>query len=184
MDTNNKQAEKAEDPRDTVQGFSDRFNTLLDLAGVVQGHGRFSAVGELLGASISTARAWCTMDRAPRTKEMLNTVVQILMPKLDAKAELITSNEVKAWLIYGVGDPFQETDVAIDAFTSVMMLLHDISKSKNIVFESLPLPFRSKLVKKAVSYCNFHKIDINNPEQLSDLRGYLSGMMDVSLPSE
>ena len=89
---------------DTIIGFSDRFNQLLDYAGFLS-TGRITKVANFFGVSVSGARRWCKLDRPPRLKD-LNSMLEALIAM---NSNSVDVHSVSNWLLYGVGDPLGDS---------------------------------------------------------------------------
>ena len=87
---------------DTVEGFSKRFNRLLDLAGF-ESTGRITKLANFCAVSVSGARRWCKLDRPPRIRD-LNKLVESLVALTPHALDV---HEISQWLLYGNGNPLE-----------------------------------------------------------------------------
>jgi len=89
-------------PADTVEGFSERFNQLLDLAGFQQ-TGRITHVAKFFNVSVSGARRWCKLNKPPRIRD-LTTVVETLVAQTEHEIDTVA---LCNWLLYQTDNPLQ-----------------------------------------------------------------------------
>ena len=129
-----------------VEGFSSRFNELLDHSGVPKKN-RVSYGAKRFDVAHNTFKGWCTGDKTPKTYKVLLAIVSDL---LEGVSGIHNDHAVTAWLLAGdaVQSPFTEnvkTLELIEIFLEVVAL----AKKKSIEFDSLTREARELILERA-----------------------------------
>jgi len=122
------------------QGFSDRFNQLLDMADFPkQNEGRYTEGAKRFGhKSHLTFRSWCTENKKPRTYEILLEVVISLLSDIQADYD---PHSIIAWLYGGdaVKNPFNNTDTDFSLKLDIFLLVTELSDKEKTELTKLEL---------------------------------------------
>lgn len=129
-----------------VDGFSRRFNELLDHSGVPDKK-RVAHGARRFGVAHNTFKGWCADDKPPKTYKALLAIVNDL---LEGISGIHNDHAVTAWLLAGdaVPSPFTEnvkTLELIEIFLEVVAL----AKKKGIEFDSLTREARELILERA-----------------------------------
>lgn len=118
-----------------VEGFSKRFNILLDRAGFPR-QTRMTAGAKRFDVVPNTFKSWITADRIPGTHALLLEIVETLLKEIGGRHN---AKAVVAWLLAGdaVPNPLgDETDAL--AVVELYLQITKISKRAGVDFELLP----------------------------------------------
>lgn len=118
-----------------VEGFSKRFNILLDRAGFPR-QNRMSAGAKRFDVVPNTFKSWITADRIPGTHALLVEIVEALLKEIGGRHN---ARAVVAWLLAGdaVPNPLgDETDAL--AVVELYLQIIKIAKREGVDFELLP----------------------------------------------
>lgn len=129
-----------------VDGFSMRFNTLMDRAGV-PAKKRLSIGGRRFGVVANTFKSWCDLDRIPGSHADLLNVVENLLKDIPGR---YNTKAVVAWLLAGdaVPHPF-ERDATELALVEMGLQIAQLAQASGIDFQSLPRDVRSLIIRRA-----------------------------------
>lgn len=105
----NKTHEEAE-AATVVDGFSSRYNELLDLAGFPE-VGRLTKVARYFGVSVSGVRRWCKLDKPPRIRALVTNVESVI----SLSSTKLDSQTIVNWLLYGEDTPIPSGEVSTGA---------------------------------------------------------------------
>lgn len=126
------------------QGFSERFNQLLDQAGYPPlEYGRARHLGDKFSVSKSGARKWIREDTPPRP-DKLRVIIEELY-EMTGLNSLRNTAKVIAWLQYGeeLGAALETESQGVFAadhilLSNVYLAVHNAAKVKHMDLESLP----------------------------------------------
>ena len=132
-----------------VEGFSKRFNVLLDRAGIPQ-QSRVSHGAKRLGVVHNTFKSWCVADRLPGSHSSLIQVVEELLKDTPGRQN---PKAVVAWLLAGdaVPNPFGDDTDAL-AFVELYLQIADIARREKIPFETFPREVRNRILKHVLRH--------------------------------
>jgi len=132
-----------------VDGFSRRFNALLDRAGIPQ-QNRVSHGARRLGVVHNTFKSWCVADRLPGSHSSLIQVVEELLKDTPGRHN---PKAVVAWLLAGdaVPNPFGDDTDAL-AFVELYLQIAEIARREKIPFEKFPREVRNRILKHLVRH--------------------------------
>ncbi len=118
-----------------VEGFSSRFNVLLDRAGLPKTN-RAAAVAKRFSVVLNTAKHWCASDRIPQSHADLARIVDNLLKDVPIRAD---SKAVIAWLIAGdaVPHPFGDDGDALRV-VELYLEIAEFAKQQGIDFNKMP----------------------------------------------
>ena len=121
-----------------VEGFSTRFNVLLDRAGVPQTN-RQSAVAKRFQVVLNTAKHWCLSDRIPQTHSDLTRIVENLLRDIPVRVD---ARAVIAWLLAGnaVSNPFGDDDTL--GIVELYLEIAEFARHQGLDFSELPRDVR------------------------------------------
>lgn len=122
-------------PGNVVEGFSKRFNILLDRSGFPK-QNRMSAGAKRFQVVPNTFKSWITADRIPGTHALLLEIVEALLKEIGGR---LNAKAVVAWLLAGdaVPNPLgDETDAL--AVVEIYLQITKIAKREGVDFELLP----------------------------------------------
>ena len=130
----------------TVEGFSKRFNYILDRAGFPPiGAGRAKALADRFGSSKSGAQNWIGKDLPPK-RDTLRVIVSELLAEIQGNYNV---NKAVAWMEHGaaVDNPFACSasssliNIPMDSkhvlLSRVYISVHKIAKEKGIDIYSM-----------------------------------------------
>lgn len=127
-----------------VQGFSERFNLLMDRAGFPKAN-RTSLGARRFNVVHNTFKAWCVSNKIPGTHSLLIEIVEALL--LDV-AGRHNPKAVVAWLLAGdaVPNPFGDDSDAL-TFVDLYLQISQVAKREGIDFDKLPREVRNLILK-------------------------------------
>lgn len=131
-----------------VQGFSERFNLLMDRAGFPKAN-RTSEGARRFNVVHNTFKAWCASDKIPGTYASLIDIVEALLMEVAGRHN---PKAVVAWLLAGdaVPNPFGDDSDAL-AFVDLYLQISQIAKREGIDFDKLPREVRNLILKRVHS---------------------------------
>ena len=119
----------------SVEGFSKRFNELLDMAKFPD-KGRFSRGAEMFGVSVTAFSNWCKKDIPPVHINLLVEIVKILLEDIPGDYD---PKAVASWLqagnVKGI-NPFKEYDIDYAVVGDIYLMLTNMVVEKNLDLES------------------------------------------------
>jgi hypothetical protein len=117
-----------------VDGFSARFNELLDMAHFPK-KGRFTRGAEKFGVRINTFSDWCKTDEPPRYFKQLVQIVEEILEDIPGDYD---PKAVAGWLqtgnVKGV-NPFQEYDIDYAVIGSIYNVMADMLVERDLSIE-------------------------------------------------
>lgn len=128
-----------------AEGFSDRFNALLDRADFPK-QNRVAAGAKRFAVVHNTFKSWCTQDKIPNTHSNLVGIVESLLKDMPGRHNTKT---VVAWLLAGdaVPNPFaDDTDALL--LVELYFQISDVAKSEGIEFDKLRRDVRNLILKR------------------------------------
>lgn len=131
-----------------VQGFSERFNLLMDRAGFPKAN-RTSEGARRFKVVHNTFKAWCASDKIPGTHGLLIEIVEALLVEVAGRHN---PKAVVAWLLAGdsVPNPFGDDSDAL-AFVDLYLQISQVAKREGIDFDKLPREVRNLILKRVRS---------------------------------
>jgi len=128
-----------------VQGFSKRFNLLMDRSGFPK-QSRTSAGARRFNVVHNTFKAWCVADRIPGTHAVLIEIVASLLQDISGRHN---AKAVAAWLLAGdaVPNPFGDDTDAL-AFVDLYLQISQIAKREGINFDKLSREARNLILTR------------------------------------
>jgi hypothetical protein len=143
------QSDVSGSPANVVEGFSARFNLLLDRAGVPR-QNRVSYGAKRFRVVINTFKAWCQADRIPGSHSALVEIVEALLKDMPGRQN---PKAVVAWLLAGdaVPNPFADDTDAL-AFVELYLQIADIARRERIDFDRLPREVRNRMLKHVLRH--------------------------------
>jgi hypothetical protein len=132
-----------------VEGFSGRFNLLMDRAGAPK-KARVSYGAKRFGVAINTFKSWCVSDRIPGTHADLVGIVEELLKDIPGRSN---SRAVVAWLLAGdaVPNPFADETDAL-AFVELYLQIAEIARRERVEFGKLPRELQNRVLKHVLRY--------------------------------
>lgn len=132
--------------KNAVEGFSDRFNELLDHSGIPKKN-RVAYCAKRFGVVHNTFKGWCTADKTPKTYMALLSVVNELLKET---AGVYNGHAVTAWLLAGDAVPSPFDDGGGDTLKTVEIFLQvvNLAKKKGIEFDKLDREARELILEK------------------------------------
>ena len=128
-----------------VEGFSERFNLLLDRARFPK-QNRITIGAKRFDVVPNTFKAWCTADKIPGAHTDLLRIVDELLREVPGR---YNSRAVVAWLLAGdaVPNPFgDDTDALL--LVELYLKLSDIAKHEGMDFDKLPRNVRNLILRR------------------------------------
>lgn len=118
-----------------VDGFSERFNELLDMAQFPR-KARYSRGAEAFGVSVNAFSDWCQKDEPPGHINVLVEVVKILLENIPGDYD---PKAVAGWLqagnVKGI-NPFKEYDIEYAVVGDIYLMLTNLADEKNLDLDS------------------------------------------------
>ncbi len=132
-----------------VDGFSERFNLLMDRARVPR-QNRVSYGARRFKVVINTFKAWCHADKIPGSHSALVEVVEALLKDIPGRQN---PKAVVAWLLAGdaVPNPFADDTDAL-ATVELYLQIADIARRERIDFDKLPREVRNRMLKHVLRH--------------------------------
>lgn len=129
-----------------VDGFSERFNLLLDRAGIPK-RNRLTTGAKRFNVVLNTFKSWCNQNRIPGTHADLVRVVDNLLKDVPGR---YNTKAVVAWLLAGdaVPNPFA-SDGGELALIELYLQIARLAKAEGIDFQSLPGDVRSLILRRS-----------------------------------
>lgn len=112
-----------------VEGFSSRFNELLDRATYPK-HGRFTRGSHAANVAVSTFKQWCTADQAPRNYSDLVDLIKVIILDVPGKHD---PHAIAAWLLAGesVPHPFKDAEIDFVLIGDIYLVISTIASKRN-----------------------------------------------------
>jgi hypothetical protein len=128
-----------------VQGFSKRFNLLMDRSGFPK-QNRTSAGARRFEVVHNTFKNWCVADKIPGTHSLLIEIVGSLLQDVPGRHN---PKAVAAWLLAGdaVPNPFGDDTGAL-AFVDLYLQISQIAKREGINFDKLSRESRNVILTR------------------------------------
>lgn len=128
-----------------VSGFSERFNVLMDRAGVPKPN-RLSIGSKRFKVALNTFKSWCLQDRIPQTHADRVAVVEDLLKDIPGRYDAMA---VVAWLLAGsaVPNPF-ERDLGELALVDLGLQIAQLAHKAGVDFQGLPREVRSLIIRR------------------------------------
>lgn len=145
-----------------VEGFSGRFNDLLDRARVPQ-RNRVAFGAERFGVAPNTFRSWGSNDKVPSTHAVLISIVDSLLKQVPGHHN---TRSVTAWLLAGdaVPNPFAEDTGAL-TLVELYIQISDVAHQEGHKFDELPRDVRNLILNHVRSVV---RPDANGEYRLDD----------------
>jgi len=133
-----------------VEGFSTRFNVLLDRAGIPRQY-RVSRGAERCHVAHNTFKGWCLDNRIPGTHSALIEHVETLLKDVPGRHN---PKAVVAWLLAGdaVPDPFGTADTDALPFVELYLQIRDLAQREGIEFDKLSREVRNRILKHVLRH--------------------------------
>jgi hypothetical protein len=128
-----------------VEGFSKRFNFLLDRARVPK-QSRIAVGARRFDVVPNTFKSWCVADKIPGTHSDLLRIVEELLKDVPGRHN---TRAVVAWLLAGdaVPNPFgDDTDALL--LVELYLKVSDIAKREGVEFGRLPRTVQNLILKR------------------------------------
>ena len=136
-----------QDPN-VVDGFSERFNHLLDRANFPR-QNRVAYGARRFDVAHNTFKNWCEKDKIPGRHALLLQIVEELLSDVAGQHN---SRAVVGWLVAGdaVPNPIERDDDAI-WLVELYFAISDLSKKEGLNFEELPRAVRNMILNRVRS---------------------------------
>lgn len=161
-----------------VEGFSKRFNLLLDRAGF-PAQNRAHAGAERFDVVANTFKWWITADRLPGTHALLLEIVETLLKEIGGRHN---AKAVCAWLLMGdaVPNPFSdETDQLV--VVELYLQITKIAKQEGVDFAQLPRKVQNLILTRVRAALPANSKSTVEGIQLSNAtRSILIGMLETA----
>ena len=133
-----------------VEGFSTRFNVLLDRAGIPKQY-RVSRGAERFHVAHNTFKGWCFDDRIPGTHSALVEHVEALLKDVPGRHN---PKAVVAWLLAGdaVPDPFGTVDTDALPLVELYLQIRELAHREGVEFDKLPREVRNRILKHVLRH--------------------------------
>lgn len=163
-----------------VEGFSERFNSLLDRAQVPRGN-RVSYGAKRFDVVHNTFKSWCQADKIPGSHSALIHVVEELLKEIPGRHN---ARSVVAWLLAGdaVPNPFADDTDAL-AFVELYLQIADIARRERVDFDKLPREVRNRMLKHVLRHLRSgrHGRELGKGLQLDEAaESMVIGMLDTA----
>lgn len=157
-----------------VEGFSSRFNVLLDRAGLPKTR-RPSAVAKRFHVVLNTAKHWCLSDRIPQAHADLTRIVEHLLRDIPAR---IDARAVIAWLLAGdaVPHPFGDGDTL--GIVELYLEIAEFARLQDVEFSELPRDVRHVILRTVRARLGPNICD-GQPQLDATTREILAGMLET-----
>lgn len=162
-----------------VDGFSRRFNVLLDRAGVPQ-QNRVSIGAVRFNVVHNTFKNWCEKNKIPGSHAMLVQMTEGLLEDVPGRFD---PQAVVAWLLTGdaVPNPFHDNTDAL-AYVELFFQISDVAKGAGVVFNGLPRDVRNVILRRV--WLSLQKVGGDSPPnyQLDDRDAdVILGMIEAAM---
>lgn len=129
-----------------VEGFSKRFNVLLDRARFPKKN-RMTHGAKRFGVVPNTFGSWMNDDKIPRHGTLLEVAADALR---DIPEGRYNTKAVVAWLLYGdaVPNPFEGESTDTLALVDLYLQISDVAKAEGLDFSKLPKDVRNLILKR------------------------------------
>jgi len=158
-----------------VDGFSSRFNVLLDRAGVSKSN-RPGAVAKRFQVVLNTAKHWCLNDRIPQAHADLTRIVGNLLRDIPTRVD---TRAVIAWLLAGdaVPHPFGDDDTL--GVVELYLEIAEFARHQNVELSELPRDVRQVILRTVRARLGASNAS-DGPRRLdATTREVLAGMLET-----
>ncbi len=155
----------------TTQGFSERFNYLLDQAKFPElKNGRTTSLGEFVNVSHTSVRNWVAEDKPPKP-ETLELVVAKVLTRIKKKIDV---RRMTIWLINGdeyADNPFEKSKPRYShaKMYKTFMTVHEIAGQKEVDIFDLPAEAINEIHDKILKDMEDNGLDAPDPEYVAAL---------------
>jgi hypothetical protein len=158
-----------------VDGFSSRFNVLLDRAGFPKSN-RPSAVAKRFQVVLNTAKHWCLSDRIPQTHADLTRIVEHLLRDIPTRVD---ARAVIAWLLAGdaVPHPFGDDDTL--GVVELYLEVAEFARRQGVEFSELPRDVRQVILRTVRARLGPSNTGDSQPRLDPTTREVLAGMLET-----
>lgn len=166
--------EKVAQPN-VVDGFSSRFNVLLDRAGFTKSN-RPSAVAKRFQVVLNTAKHWCSSDRIPQAHADLTHIVEHLLRDIPTRVD---ARAVIAWLLAGdaVPHPFGDDDTL--GVVELYLEVAEFARRQGVEFSELSRDVRQVILRTVRARLGASNTGDGQPRLDATTREVLAGMLET-----
>lgn len=165
-----------------VEGFSQRFNVLLDRARFPK-QNRITVGAKRFDVVPNTFKAWYSGDKIPGTHADLVRIAEELLRDVPGR---YNSRAVVAWLLAGdaVPNPFgDDTDALL--LVELYLKLSDIAKHEGMDFDQLPRNVRNLILRRVRAMLPANAVGSDEGVQLDDTAvSVVIGMLETARTME
>lgn len=171
----NVRSPEATAPPNVVDGFSSRFNVLLDRAGLPKAN-RPNAVAKRFQVVLNTAKHWCLSDRLPQTHADLTRIVQHLLRDIPTRVD---ARAVIAWLVAGdaVPHPFGDDDTL--GVVELYLEIAEFARRQGVEFSELPRDVRQVILRTVRARLGVSNTSDSQPRLDATTCEVLAGMLET-----
>ena len=162
-------------PPNVVEGFSIRFNVLLDRAGLPKAN-RPSAVAKRFQVVLNTAKHWCLSDRIPQTHADLTRIVEHLLRDIPIR---IDARAVIAWLLAGDAVPHPFGDDNSLGVVELYLEIAEFARRQGVEFSELPRDVRQVILRTVRARLSIENTGDGQPRLDATTREVLAGMLET-----
>lgn len=158
-----------------VEGFSSRFNVLLDRADLPRAN-RPSAVAKRFQVVLNTAKHWCLSDRIPQTHADLTRIVEHLLRDIPTRVD---ARAVIAWLLAGdaVPHPFGDDDSL--GVVELYLEIAEFARLQGVELNELPRDVRQVILRTVRARLGAGNTGGGQPRLDNTTREVLAGMLET-----
>jgi hypothetical protein len=174
-------------PGNIVEGFSERFNFILDRARWPK-QNRMTIGAKRFAVAPNTFKHWMVSNRIPCPHASLVEVAEQISADIPGKYD---ARAVVGWLLGGdaVPNPFREDNTDNLKTVSAYLEIKEIANNEGINYDALPYDARLRILNKALELCGSGVARIEghfDNTTIAVLIGMLqmAQSMDTSLPAE
>jgi hypothetical protein len=138
-------------PGNIVEGFSDRFNFLLDRARWPK-QNRMTIGAKRFAVAPNTFKHWMVSNRLPCPHASLVEIAEQISAEIPGKYD---AKAVVCWLLAGdaVPNPFREDNTDNLKTVSAYLEIKEIANNEGINYDALPYKTRLVILNKALEMC-------------------------------
>lgn len=162
-------------PPNVVDGFSIRFNVLLDRAGLPKAN-RPSAVAKRFQVVLNTAKHWCLSDRIPQTHADLTRIVEHLLRDIPIRMD---ARAVIAWLLAGDAVPHPFGDDNTLGVVELYLEIAEFARRQGVEFSELPRDVRQVILRTVRARLSIDNTGDGQPRLDATTREVLAGMLET-----
>lgn len=146
MTTETELPSKMSSTGNVVEGFSDRFNFLLDRARWPK-QNRMSLGARRFNVVPNTFKHWLVSNRIPGTHAALIEITEQILADVPGR---YNPKAVVAWLLAGdaVPNPFGDDNSDAIQLVNLYLQISEIAKSEGVDFNALPREVRNLILKR------------------------------------